>query len=201
MKHWATSFKLCAPRKADGCLLKDLYQQLPPYCIHAYPKISLSGKKNHPNLEHSIVFRNTSAKVPPHLWNNSVYRILRENHTAILHNALPLKIPRSWEFCLLITLDYPPVQSFHNSAANFRVHTSVTFLVYGDERTLLIVCFFKCLETSHFRWRWFCRCTINRLRHAFPCTWKVFTRGGMILKSIWLAALGMRMQCSLQETS
>ena len=31
--------------------------------------------------------------------------------------------------------DWMPVQSFHNSTANFRVHASVTFLVYGDNTT------------------------------------------------------------------
>ena len=35
---------------------------------------------------------------------------------------------------LPITLNSPPVQSFRNSIAHFRVHASVTFLVNGDER-------------------------------------------------------------------
>ena len=87
--------------------------------------------KNHQNPEHSIIFRSTSANVSPHLWNTSSYQILWENREAI-HCAPLLPILRSWERCLPITLDCPPVQSFHNNAANFKVHTSVTFLVNGD---------------------------------------------------------------------
>ena len=84
--------------------------------------------KNHQNPEHSIIFRNTSANVSPHLWNKSNYQILWENRRAI-HCAPPILIPRSWEHCLPIMLDCPPVQSFHNSTVNFTVHASVTFLV------------------------------------------------------------------------
>ena len=75
-----------------------------------------------------------------------------------------------------------PVQSFHNSTANFTVHTSVTFLINGDERPLLMGCFLKCLETSPFHWRRFCRCVINRLGHAFPQTRNIFTNGTLIPK-------------------
>ena len=45
-----------------------------------------------------------------------------------LHCAPPLMIPHCWEPCLPIMLDCLPVQSFHNSTMNFRVHASVTFL-------------------------------------------------------------------------
>ena len=79
-------------------------------------------------------------------------------------------------------LDCLPVQSFHNSTANFRVHASITFLVNGDERPLLMVCFLKRLETSPCRWRWFCSRTINRLCHAFPRTQNIFTNGALIPK-------------------
>ena len=89
-------------------------------------------------------------------------------------------------------LKCPPVQSFHNTTANFRVHASVAFLVNSDERPLLMVYFLKCLETSPFRWRWFCRCAINRLGHAFYCTQNVFTNG--VLIPIYSA-------CSFVETS
>ena len=51
---------------------------------------------------------------------------------------------------------------------------------------LLMVCFLKCLETSPFRWKQFCRCAINRLGHAFPQTRNIFTNGTLILK-IYLA--------------
>ena len=81
--------------------------------------------------------------------------------------------------------DCPPVLSFHNSTANFRLHASVPFLVNGDIRPLLMVCFLKHLEMSPFRWRRFCRCTINRLGHAFPRTWNIFTNGALILKIYW----------------
>ena len=45
-----------------------------------------------------------------------------------------------------------------------------------------MVCFLKCLETSPFCGRWFCRCAINRLGHAFPWTRNIFTNGTLILK-------------------
>ena len=93
---------------------------------------------------------------------------------------------------MLITLDCPPVQSFHNTTANFRVHASVTFLVNGGERPLLMVCFLKRLETSPFRKRWFCRCVIDRLGHTFHRTENIFTNGALIL--IFSA-------CSFMETS
>ena len=51
-----------------------------------------------------------------------------------------------------------------------------------NERPLLMVCFLKCLETSPFRWRWFCRCAINRPCHAFPLTRKIFTNGALVPK-------------------
>ena len=145
------------------------------------PKLRVQEQKS-PKSEHSIIFRNTSAKVSPHLWNKSSYQILRQNRRAV-HCASPLLILSSWEHRLLITLDCLPGQSFHNSTANFRVHTSVTFLVNGDERPLLMVCFLKRLETSPCRWRWFCRRTINRLCHAFPRTQNIFTNGALIPKT------------------
>ena len=149
---------------------------------HSYmPTPKLRFQKNHQNLEQSIIFRNTSATVSPYLWNKSSYQILWENWRAI-HCAPPLTIPCSWEGCLPITLNCPPVQSFHNSSVNFRIHASVTFLLNGDERPLLMVRFLKHLETSPFHWRWFCGCVINRLGHAFPRTWNIFTNGTLILK-------------------
>ena len=51
---------------------------------------------------------------------------------------------------LPITLDCPPVQSFHNNTANFRVHASVTFLVNSDKRPLLMGCILNHLEMSPF---------------------------------------------------
>ena len=41
-------------------------------------------------------------------------------------------------------------------------------------------CCLKRLETSPFHWRWFCRCAINRLGHAFPQTRYIFTNGALI---------------------
>ena len=98
-----------------------------------------------------------------------------------LRYAPLLPIPRSRERRLLIMLDCPSVQSFHNITANFRVHASVTFLVNGGERPLLMVYFLKHLEMFPFHWRWFCRCVINRHGHAFHCTQNVFTNGTLIL--------------------
>ena len=47
-------------------------------------------------------------------------------------------------------------------------------------------CILKRLETSPFCWRWFCRCAIIRLCHAFPWTWNIFTNGALI-PTIYLA--------------
>ena len=76
-------------------------------------------------------------------------------------------------------LDCPPVQSFHNTTAKFRVHASVTFLVNGGRRPLLMMYFLKRLETSPFHRRWFSRCAINRLNHAFHCTRNNYTNGAL----------------------
>ena len=110
------------------------------------PKNCIFRNQNHQNLEHGIIFWNTSANVSPYLWNNSCYQILLENHRAILHCAPPLLILRRLERCLPITLDYLPVHSFNNSTANFRDRASVTFLIYSDERPLLTACFLKHFE-------------------------------------------------------
>ena len=40
--------------------------------------------------------------------------------------------------------------------------------------------FLKRVETSSFCWRRFCRCVINRLSHALPRTWNVFTYDTLI---------------------
>ena len=87
---------------------------------------------------------------------------------------------------LPITLNCLPVQSLHNSTANFRAQATVTFLVNGDERPLLIECFLKHLEMSPFHWRWFFMCATNRLGHAFPWTRNLFTNSALIPK-IYLA--------------
>ena len=97
---------------------------------------------------------------------NPATRFYGKKSQGNLHCAPPLPIPRSWERCLPITLNCPPVQSLHNTTVNFTVHASVNFLINGDKRPLLVVCFLKRLETSPFRWRRFCRCAINRLGHA-----------------------------------
>ena len=91
-------------------------------------------------------------------------------------------IPRRWERCFCWSCSLSTSQSFHNGTANFRVHTSVTFFINGDERPLLMGCFLKCLETSPFCGRWFCRCAINRLGHAFPWTRNIFTNGALVPK-------------------
>ena len=80
---------------------------------------------------------------------------------------LPHQFHAAQMLFLPITFNYPLVQSIHYSTVNFRVHTSVTFLINSDKRSFLMGCFLKCLETSPFCWRWFCRCAINRLGHAF----------------------------------
>ena len=163
----------------------SLTRKWPRHSHTCLPRNCVFRNKNHQKPEHSIIFPNTSANVSPHLWNKSSYQILQENQTAI-HCAPPLPIPCSWERCLLITLDCPPVQSFHNITMNFRVHASVIFLVNNGERLLLMVYFFKCLERFPFPSRWFCRCVINRLSHAFHHTCNIFTNGALIpICSAW----------------
>ena len=148
-----------------------MYACLPQNCVFR--------NKNYQNLEHSTIFINTLANISPNLWNNSNCQIIWENHRAVLHCEPPLPIPRSPECCFPITLNCLPVQSFHNSTANFKVDASVTFLVYGDERPLLMVSFLKHLKTSPFCWRWSCRYTtaILSLTHKMfskmvPWFWK-----------------------------
>ena len=63
------------------------------------PQNCIFRNQNHQSLEHGIIFRNT-ANVSPHLWNNSSYQTVQENHRAILHCAPCLLILCSWEQCL-----------------------------------------------------------------------------------------------------
>ena len=46
--------------------------------------------------------------------------------------------------------DHLPVRSFHNNTPNFKVNVSVTFLVYGEERPLLMAFFLEHFGTSLF---------------------------------------------------
>ena len=121
-------------RDANPCKALYLWRWILPLLLNdrvhtCLPHKCVFRNKNDQHPEHSIIFRNTSGNISPHLYNNSSYQILWENHRAILHCAPPLPIPCSWEHCLPIMLDCPPVQSFNNSTENFRVHVSVTFLV------------------------------------------------------------------------
>ena len=91
-----------------------------------------------------------------------------------------------------------PVQSFHNSTANFRVHASVTFLVFSDERLLLMVLCLERLKTSLFPWIWLGRCTIIGLSQTFPLTQNMFIDGALILKLCWSCSFADA--CSLSQT-
>ena len=61
----------------------------------------------------------------------------------------------------------------HNTTENFSFE-KVAFLNNVDKRPLLMAYHLEHLETSPFCCRWFCRCAINRLRHAFCRTPNVF---------------------------
>ena len=151
-------------------LLSQKMYQYGLFTEHTYmptPKLSFQGGKNHQTLQHSIIFRNTSANVSPHLWNNSSYQISRENHRAILHLTPPLLILYSRKWCLLIMLDFLPVQSFHNSSGNFKFQASL---------------FSSTVMKSHFSWR------------AIFDVWKhlLFTRDGFAgMRSIDSAMLSL----------
>ena len=153
--------------------------------ICAYPKIAFSSIKM-TKIQNKVFFRNTSANMSPYLLNNSSHQILRENHTALLHCAPLLLIPRSSKCCLPISLDCLTVQSFHNSTTNFRVHTSVTFLINSDERLLLMVFFLEHLKTSLFHWKQFGRCVISRPSHAFPLTQNILAHSALMLLGLKL---------------
>ena len=56
----------------------------------------------------SFLFKYKKVKV--HLWKNSSYQILQENHRAILQCTSPMPILHSWECCLPIMLSCLPVQ-------------------------------------------------------------------------------------------
>ena len=102
-QHWCSHYHTCLPQ---NCVFRN---------------------KNHQNPEHSIIFWNTSANVSPHLWKKIQLPDFMGKSQGILHCAPPIPILCSWERCLPIMFDCPPVQSFHNTTANFRVHASVTF--------------------------------------------------------------------------
>ena len=110
------------------------------YTCMPTPKLHFQEQKS-PKSGTQHIFRNTSSNISSHLWNKSSYQILQESHRAIYTVLLPYPFCAAENTCLPITLDYLPVQSFHNSTANYRVHKSVTFLVYGDKRPLLMVYF------------------------------------------------------------
>ena len=129
----------------------------------------------------------------PYLWNKSGCHILQENHRAIyLTDSAQLRM-----LFLPITLDCLPVQSFHNSIENFRVHANITFLINGDKRPLLKGRFLKHLEMSPFRWKRFCRAqSINSA--MLSLVHEIFLQmAPWFWRSIWLEALWM--PCSLQE--
>ena len=132
--------------------------------MYVYSKIAFSGPKlTKIPIERSKIFRNTSANVSPHLWNKSSCQILWENHRTIyLTNSAQLRM-----LFLLIRLDCPSVQSFHNSSGNFKFQASL---------------FSSTVMKSHFSWR------------AIFDVWKhlLFTRDGFAgMRSIDSAMLSL----------
>ena len=80
------SDSLFSTHKFTSLLKKKLFTTvLSPWDFsHAYmPTPKLYFQENHQNPEHSIIIKNTSANISPHLWNKSGYQILQENHRAI----------------------------------------------------------------------------------------------------------------------
>ena len=115
------------------------------------------------------------------------------------YNVHPLLILRSWDCCLLIILDFVPVQSFHISTANFRVNASVNFLVFSDKRPLLMIFFPDRSEISLLRWKRFGRCVISRPSYTFPLTQNVFANAEMV--PWFYSTTPLQKQCYLRETS
>ena len=102
----------------------------------------------HTSLPQNCVFRKirSTAQFPrPHqqtypqiLLNKFSYQILQENHRSVYIVHLPYQFHTSENIVSPSRSTLLPVKSFHNSSANFRVHASVTFLVNGDERLLMV---------------------------------------------------------------
>ena len=107
-----------------------------------------------------------------------------------------LLIPQSWEHCLLITHSNHFMRELRSS--KFMQVSSFSTTVIKKQNTSHGMLSLTIGNISFFGWRWFCRCMINRLSHAFPQT-NVFTMTPWFWKTIWLAAL--RMLCSLRLTS
>ena len=117
--------------------------------IHAYPKIAFSGTKI-TKIGTTAKFSGTHKQMYPHIYHkNPASRFYGKSQG----NTLCTSLTDSVQLRMLFAdyMRHPPVQSFHNSTANFRVHASVTFLINHDERSLLMVCFLTRLETSPFR--------------------------------------------------
>ena len=109
------------------------------------PKLRFQEQKA-PKSGRQYNFQEHTSKHIPTFINKSGCQTLQENHWAFYHtNSAQLRT-----LFLLITLDCPLVQSFQNGTANFRVHTSLTFLINGDERPLLMGCFLKRLKRLLF---------------------------------------------------
>ena len=130
-----------------GVWRREMQNKKHPSAVHSpympTPKLGFQEQKS-PKSRTQHNFRNTSANLP------DFYRKITGQSTLCTSLADSAHLRT-----LPITLDYMPVQSFHNSSANFRVQTSGTFLTNDDERPLLMVYFLKRFETSPFHWRRF----------------------------------------------
>ena len=158
------------------------------------PKNCVFRNRNHQNLEHGIIFWNTSANVSPHLWNKSGCQFLRENHRAIyLANSVQLRM-----LFLLITLAV-------NQSNHFTTAPGISEFTHVSP-------FSSTVMKRQFSWSAF----LNIWRHhlfagdgfagarsidstTFSFKHKTFLQmAPWFWRSIQLAAL--RMQCSLRET-
>ena len=133
------------------------------------------GKKNHQNPEHSTVFRNTLANISK---INLVTRFyVKITGQSILYTSLT------------------PFHTAQKAADHAQLPVSPTISQQCYE--LQSSC--KCPLSHHWwqhcssyafsnilkppsRWRWYCRCAINRLSHAFPSTQNTFSNGALISK-------------------
>ena len=138
------------------------------------PQNCIFGNKNHQNPEHSIIFQKARANVSQHLLKKSSYQTIWENQRAIQCTSLTDSAADHARLSASSIIS----QQYRELESSFKCHLPLN----SEERPLLMVCFLKRLEMSPFHERWFCKCMINRLCHAFPRTQNILTNDAPIPK-------------------
>ena len=179
--HWVLAFMQCQIYCGISLISHPSKVMLQVILNHTcLPQNCIFRNKNHRNLEHGIIFRNTSANVA-HIYEiNPAARFYGKNHRAIYltdfmqaENAVFANHARRL-----------PVQSFHNSTGNFRGHISWDVSLNVWKRLLF--------TGDAFAGAWSIDTAILSLEHEILLQMVPWLRW-----SIWLADS----QCSLWETS